>query len=123
MIKFLLDDMRDLNCDIICRSYDMAMLVKDNFNWSEVELLLDHDLADENTPERTGLTFLRTLLQEEQMPAKIYIVTSNPVGHRNIIAELEADGWYEPVDYQKREWRCTFYDTLDSELFEVDSEE
>lgn len=123
MIKFLLDDMREIPVDIVCRNFDAATLVKGNIFWGDAVLFLDHDLADTETPERTGLTFLRNLFEDENFPAEIVIVTSNPVGHKNIIAEIEASGVYEPIDFQRREWRCTFYGALDTEPFQVDIDE
>jgi len=86
---FLVDDIRDLHADIIARTYEGATIVADAIFLNECRLLLDHDLG----PGKTGYDFINYLIAESNMPAEVWIVSSNPVGRDNIGRALEAEGY------------------------------
>ena len=69
-----------------CRTYDEGLeAIKNDGPWDV--LLLDHDLADLNIPERTGYTLLCYLEENlDKLPATIEIVSANPVGRQKMSA-------------------------------------
>ena len=90
----LIDDMRDLNCDIIARN---AKVGKEALiNWAgRIECLcLDHDLGEETS----GYDIAKWAIDEEIMPNRVQLVTSNPVGRDNI-ANLLINNGYKELDY------------------------
>jgi hypothetical protein len=75
--------MRDIDADVVARTYDEgieALKSQGPFNI----LYLDHDLGDEN-PRHTGYGIMCFLEEnQEYLPDQIVIVSSNPVGRRNM---------------------------------------
>jgi len=86
-----IDDVRDFSfTDVLCRTYEEGVkALAYNGPWDE--LYLDHDLGavkrsyDDSGREQTGYTIACFLEQHPSLaPNKIIIVTSNPVGLKNI---------------------------------------
>ena len=95
----LIDDMRSLDLVMhpveggafvsrVCRTFDEGLAaLKDEGPWDI--LYLDHDLADQATPERTGYTIICFLEENPQyLPKEIKLVTSNPVGRRKMMSVI-----------------------------------
>lgn len=94
----LIDDMRSIGQVLdpstggfyarTCRTFDEGLAaLKDEGPWDL--LYLDHDLADQATPERTGYTIMCFLEENPQyLPGDIKLVTSNPVGRRKMMSVI-----------------------------------
>lgn len=83
----LIDDTRNLNCDAIARTPEAAKeLLKCNC-WECV--CFDHDLGT----SITGYDLLNWMLDMHIYPRKIQIVTSNPVGRKNMEGALKEKGY------------------------------
>ncbi len=81
----LIDDERNLEAHAVARNYFDGIKLLESQKWEL--LLLDHDLAsyDENGKEKTGYDVMCWLEQNSQhLPAKIKLVTSNPVGRQRM---------------------------------------
>lgn len=82
----LIDDLREIAADRVCRNYDdaiKALTEEGPFGLC----LLDHDLAsfDENGHEKTGYDILCFLEANPQyLPDQIMLVTANPVGRQKM---------------------------------------
>lgn len=83
----LIDDVRDLNADAIARTPEAGKRLLGAGPWSC--LCLDHDLG---TPE-SGYDVLVWALTNDCLPRRVQLVTSNPVGRRNMAAALEVAGY------------------------------
>jgi hypothetical protein len=86
MKTLLIDDMRDIKADVIARTYNEGIKALKSQGPFDI-LYLDHDLAsyDEYGREKTGydiMCFLEVNLR--YLPASIVVVSSNPVGRRNM---------------------------------------
>lgn len=68
----------------VARTYDDALRMLRRFRYGT--LYLDHDLGDEQG--RTGLDLLRAIKAEGRCPQLVICISWNPVGRRNIEAEL-----------------------------------
>ena len=111
MIRYVLvDDLREINADVVFRTFESAIQLAEHIDWSEVTLLLDHDLGTQGAT--TGYDFLVYLLDNELLPKDITIVSSNPVGVNRIIAALENHGWWKQKSPDRRMWKCEFHDAL-----------
>lgn len=66
----------------VARTYDEAVRLCRRFTYTV--LYLDHDLGE----CRTGLDLLRQLKREGRCPPKVHCISWNPVGRKNIEAEL-----------------------------------
>ena len=91
-MKILIDDIRDSSdVDIIIRTPETAetlltMLVKEDIHIDE--LYLDHDLGDAS--KKNGYQILiEQLFNNEIFPSFIKVVSSNPVGRKNIWAACD----------------------------------
>ena len=86
MPTLLIDDQRSLPVDRIARTYQEGVAALAEQHWDI--LYLDHDLGDfsgVDGKELTGYDIACWLEQNPQhLPDRIEIVTSNPVGRRNI---------------------------------------
>ena len=86
----LIDDQRDLPADRVARTYKEGIEALREQHWDL--LYLDHDLGDFSGPggrELTGYDVACWLENNTQfLPDRIEIVTSNPVGRRNIESAL-----------------------------------
>jgi hypothetical protein len=92
----LIDDTRDLHCDCIARTPEVAkkLLAVGGFEC----VCFDHDLGS----PVTGYDILCWAIEREFLPNKIQLVTSNPVGRQKMSAALKADG-YSTIN------ECEFY--------------
>jgi hypothetical protein len=79
----LIDDMRDIKTDRVARTYDDGIsALKNEGPWDT--LYLDHDLG-ELDPRKTGYGIMNFLEQNpELLPKNIVLVTSNPVGRKQM---------------------------------------
>ena len=87
----LIDDVRDLNCDVIARNPEAAKRCLSLRCWEVV--CFDHDLG---TAE-SGYDVLAWAIHNGHLPDKVQLVTSNPVGQANMANALKADG-FQTVD-------------------------
>ena len=82
-MKVLIDDMRNINADIICRNYDAAQRFLLVFLSNVTYLMLDNDLG-ESDPKKDGYAIACWIEErhadfgEAALPNTIEIVTSNP---------------------------------------------
>lgn len=82
MKSLLIDDMRDIDSDVVARTFDAGIeaLKSQTFD----VLYLDHDLGDSD-PNKTGYGIMKFLEENpDRMPGRIVLVTSNPVGRANM---------------------------------------
>ncbi len=82
MKSLLIDDMREIDADIVARTFDagIAALQAHKFD----VLYLDHDLGEDD-PNKTGYGVMKFLEENpDRLPGKIVLVTSNPVGRQNM---------------------------------------
>lgn len=85
----LIDDVRDLNCDIIARDGQAGIKVLEAFK-DEIEvLILDHDLGD----SIDGTYICNYMLDHKIFPPRIQLVTMNPVGRANMETILKSAGY------------------------------
>ncbi len=87
----LIDDMRDLGCDIICRNGPLGMLVLNAMRGDFAVLCIDHDLGPDD--EMTGLDVIKDAASSNLLPDEVQIVSSNPVGVTNIGNVLKDNGF------------------------------
>lgn len=87
----LIDDCRNLKVDVIARTAAAGKAMLDNCKWKCV--CFDHDLGE----TLTGYDVLVWGLQRDLIPAQVQLVTSNPVGRKNMAAALENSG-YTTID-------------------------
>jgi hypothetical protein len=85
----LIDDVRDLNCEVIARTPEAARRALFAGPWDCV--CFDHDLGFAVT--ETGYDILVWALDRGLLPARVQLVTSNPVGRENMAKALLADGY------------------------------
>ena len=95
----LIDDVRELNMDLTVRtSAEGKRALAEN---PVTHLYMDHDLGEDDGECRNGYEVLTWALDNGHCPPKVYLVTMNPVGKRNMVDALEAygyekhtSGWY-----------------------------
>lgn len=85
----LIDDKRDLGCDIIARNADAGRILLEELVYQISTLCLDHDLGG----GETGYDVCKWACEHGFMPKHVQIITCNPVGRKNIAACLEAHGY------------------------------
>jgi len=83
----LIDDERNLNTEAVARTAEAGRKLLAVGGWTCV--CFDHDLGG---PE-TGYDVLVWGLEGGHIPSRVQLVTSNPVGRRNMRAALEAAGY------------------------------
>lgn len=83
----LIDDERNLNTDAVARTAAAGRKLLALGGWDCV--CFDHDLGE----EESGYDVLKWALDYGFLPAKVQLVTSNPVGRQNMRAALEAYGY------------------------------
>ena len=89
MKTLLIDDVRDIKCDVIARTYEEGINALETMGPFDI-LYLDHDLGgefylDERGYPNTGYGVMRFLEEHPQYkPGAIKLVTSNPVGRQNM---------------------------------------
>lgn len=88
MITIVVDDLRDIEGDIVCRTFDEAKyMVRFHIGLFD-RLYLDHDLGHSD-PGCNGYKII-SLMEEwcydrsDLWPREVYVVTSNPSGRQNI---------------------------------------
>jgi hypothetical protein len=84
----LIDDIRDLNTDAIARTAGAGKALLKAYPWEC--LCLDHDLGETS---ETGYQVLLWAINENALPEKVQLVTSNPVGRANMAQTLLANGY------------------------------
>jgi hypothetical protein len=83
MKTLLIDDLRDINCDVVARTFEEGIEALKSQGPFDT-LYLDHDLGDvERGHNGYGIM---CFLEENQefLPKEIVLVTSNPVGRKNM---------------------------------------
>lgn len=86
----LIDDTRNLNCDNIARTYEEGLFFLRNEKWDV--LCIDHDLGEEDE-RKNGYTLINIAIEEGVLPRRVQIVSSNPVGVKNIALALMSSGY------------------------------
>jgi len=90
MQTLLIDDMRNIEATRVARTYADGIAALQERQWDV--LYLDHDLGDFSGPggsERNGYHVVCWLeANPEHLPKRIELVSSNPVGRKNIAAVL-----------------------------------
>lgn len=75
----LIDDIRSIQADIVARNHTAAKLLLENFTFTEI--LFDHDLGG----PFTGYDLMKWMYANDiEFPPKITLVTSNPIGLKNM---------------------------------------
>lgn len=83
MKTLLIDDMRNIQADVVARTYDEGIEALKNQGPFSL-LYLDHDFGDPS-PSKTGYSIMCFLeANPEYKPEKIIIVSSNPVGRQQM---------------------------------------
>lgn len=83
MRTLLIDDLREIDADVIARSFSAGMYALE-FEGPFDILYLDHDLGDENIAN-TGYKIISWLEENIQfLPKSIILVTANPVGRKQM---------------------------------------
>ena len=89
----LIDDERSLDVDVIARTASAGKeMLKSYRKWECV--CFDHDLGMEID---TGYDVMVWAIQNKLLPNRVQLVTSNPVGRKNMRVALEREG-YKTVD-------------------------
>lgn len=88
MKSLLIDDLRNIDADVITRTFDAGIDALKYLGPFEV-LYLDHDLGEED-PHKTGYGIMNFLeVNPKFLPKKIVLVTSNPIGRKNMQAVID----------------------------------
>jgi len=87
----LIDDMRDLGCDIICRTGFAGITILEKMQGNFEVLCIDHDLGDAD--KMNGLDVIKAAAVDGLLPKEVQIVSSNPVGVQNIGNVLKDNGF------------------------------
>jgi hypothetical protein len=98
----LIDDVRDLGCEAIARTSEAARLLLPLGEWECV--CFDHDLG---LGEETGYQILVWAIENNHLPNKVQLVTSNPVGKKSMAQALIIVGFTTKngVDFERVEPR------------------
>ena len=91
-LTILVDDERTLKPDLIARTFEAAIVLETSLNFEHVVLLMDHDLGDPD-PTKTGYDFLCHIEKTGNWPARVQLVTSNPVGVKRMDLLLTSNGF------------------------------
>ena len=98
----IIDDIRDLNCDIIARTSQAGLGIL-RWVYEDIEvLILDHDLGEHSYTD--GNRLLKEIIIGDWLPDQVQLCSSNPVGLDSMRAQLE-DINYTTKDgriYEKR---------------------
>ena len=94
----LIDDERNLGCDVIARTAEAGKALLAAHKWEGV--CLDHDLGC----DETGYHVLNWAIENGHLPSAVQLVTSNPPGRERMGLALEAAGYEKlsPFDYEKK---------------------
>jgi hypothetical protein len=85
----LIDDIRDLNTEAIARTSQIGMKLLQIGDWRCV--CFDHDLGD--LSEMNGYQLMCAAVEKGLLPGRVQLVTSNPVGRKNMANLLEKEGY------------------------------
>lgn len=105
MFYVMIDDLRDIDdyvsgIDIAdkktIRTFHEGMKFVMNTNLSDVGLILDNDLGD-MTPGNEGYDILSAIVDSNNMPREILLVTSNPAARSKMIRLIESLSIYTRV--------------------------
>jgi CheY-like chemotaxis protein len=88
-MRLIVDDIRDLGCDVIVRTPEAAMELLTKAGFLFEAICLDHDLGR----ELTGYDVLKYGLESETLPKRVQIVTQNPVGRDRMTKLLQDYGY------------------------------
>ena len=99
----LIDDERDIPCDIIARTYGAGVDCLRRLKLACA--IFDHDLG-ELDDRRNGYDLMLWAVENGFLPNRVQIITSNPVGRAKMQQLLEAEGYTTDcltfkVDYYK----------------------
>lgn len=94
MIWLLIDDIRNLGCDVTVRTATAGKRALLSYVGDIECLCLDHDLGPD---QESGYDIAKWAFEYDVMPKWVQIVTSNPVGRQNI-ANLLMDHGYKSSD-------------------------
>lgn len=90
----LIDDERNLNCDVICRTGELGVEYLRAFHKDVECLVLDHDLGS----GIDGYQVITIAIEENVVPDEVQIVSSNPVGVKRIGDALISAGYSASPD-------------------------
>jgi hypothetical protein len=86
MRTLLIDDFRPIEADVVAKTYDEGIAALVQGPWDL--LLLDHDLGED--PPKDGYGIMKWLeINQQYLPRMIQLVTSNPVGRKNMERVLQ----------------------------------
>lgn len=80
-IHLLIDDIRDLQCDLIARTPETGIQCLQLFKGAIACAYFDHDLGEDVA---SGLDVMKAAFDLGIMPDRVQLVTSNPVGRYNM---------------------------------------
>lgn len=86
---FLLDDERNLGCDVIARTPEGAKLILSACGKYFEGAVFDHDLGC----TETGYDVLCWAIENDCLPNKVEIVTANPPGYQRMQFAVEKAGY------------------------------
>jgi hypothetical protein len=85
----LIDDCRELNVELIARTASAGRAMLEAFKGRIEQVIFDHDLGS----DETGYDVLNWALENDYVPDRVFLITSNPVGRDNMGRALEANGF------------------------------
>lgn len=101
-LHVLIDDIRDCGCDVICRDGETGLTILRNLKGKVEKVYFDHDLGPHSI--WSGYRTLLKCLEEDLLPNKIQLVTSNPVGRERMALALINEGYHpspNKIDFEK----------------------
>jgi hypothetical protein len=90
----LIDDVRNLGCDITCRTGSEGLWTLKELHGQIDVLCIDHDLGIDSI---SGYDVISEAVRYGLLPPRVQIVSSNPVGVQRIANVLKDEG-YTTVD-------------------------
>lgn len=102
VLKIMIDDTRDDNyrynlpkMDLIIRDNKALDFIKPRLKCVDIVLFLDHDLGmtEDARLEKDGYHILMDLFRDGIYPIMVRVITSNPVGRKNIESALRSEGY------------------------------
>lgn len=92
-MEILIDDIRNFEgLDIIVRTPVAAFAFLEVFDFSGHILYMDNDLGVEGL-ENEGRTILKRILEKQQLPSKVMLVTSNIIAKADMVHTLQDAGY------------------------------
>ncbi len=88
----IIDDIRELGCDIIARNGHAGIKILTALNGNFDVLCIDNDLSDAS--EMDGIDVIKYAAKHNLLPSQVEIVSSNPVGVTNIGNVLKDNGFH-----------------------------